>query len=62
METHHRKDEQTTIYEVASLLGSGINGNFKIGMHPRQNSGVASLLGSGINGNITSGFSSPRQR
>ncbi len=55
METKHIKwkVKVTQFERIASIIGSGINGNSKTKSY--QNSGlmIASIIGSGINGNST---------
>jgi len=36
---------------IASIIGSGINGNANLRKLPSQHSNIASIIGSGINGN-----------
>ena len=55
METPIRGEQVSYPQQVASFLGSGINGNLLVcgSMEPSQPASVASFLGSGINGNTS---------
>ena len=52
METVKPSEGLKHFHAVASLLGSGINGNYHLDMQVLKHLKVASLLGSGINENV----------